>query len=290
MKRCRRLGCLLAATLCIAPTSAIGQEKEKPLEKPKLVEPPGVKLEEVTKHRYKIGSGDGQGAGFAAGTSAGKVRFLRLEYKGGDWDQDFGIGADLNMLIQYGERTGQRVAEETESRTVAQLDNFPIGKSPPLFYLTGQKQIELTKNEVRALRDYLFDKHGMLFIDNGGSQVFHEQVFAMMRQVAPEVEAVKVPLDDRIHRLPYQIPFLPYVAPHGGRDPWGWKVDGRWVAYYHPGDIGDAWSDGHAGVQPSIWEPCYQLGVNVINYAHAEYARWLVDRVMPAKPASPFEK
>ena len=51
--------------------------------------------------------------------------------------------------------------------------------------------------------------------------------------------------------------------------------DGRLVAYYHPGDIGDAWADGHSGVPREVWESCYQLGVNIIFYAHAEYNKWL---------------
>ena len=58
-----------------------------------------------------------------------------------------------------------------------------------------------------------------------------------------------------------------------------WSADGRWLVYYHPGDIGDAWADGHAGVKPEITEFCYQLGVNVIYYAHAEYAKWLMSRM-----------
>ena len=68
---------------------------------------------------------------------------------------------------------------------------------------------------------------------------------------------------------------LPYVAKHGRSDALGWVVDGRLVAYYHPGDIGDAWADGHSGVPREVWESCYQLGVNVIFYAHAEYNKWL---------------
>ena len=59
-------------------------------------------------------------------------------------------------------------------------------------------------------------------------------------------------------------------------DAWGWKVDGRWVCYYHPGDISDAWANGHAGVSSDIYNGCYQLGANVINYGHTEYAKWLV--------------
>lgn len=243
--------------------------------KPPPIDDVKLQLTEVTAHQYKIGQGQGDGAGFSGGTSRGKVRFIRLEYSGGDWSQDFGVGADLNMLIQYGVRTGQQVAETTESRTVAALANFPAGKSPPLMYITGQKNITLSKSEIKILREYLLDKHGMLFADNGGSSGWHSQLFTMMRQVVPELEPVKIPLDDVIHRIPYQIPFLPYVAPHGGRDAWGWKHNGRWICYYHPGDIGDAWSDGHSGVKTDVWEACYQLGTNVIFYAHAEYNKWL---------------
>jgi hypothetical protein len=234
-----------------------------------------LQLNELTKHAYTVGYGEGKGAGFAGGTSRGKVRFIRLEYSGGDWDQDFGVGADLNMLIEYGVRTGHKVASETESRKVAQLKNFPEKKSPPMVYMTGQRNIGLSKVEVEILQDYLLNKRGMLFADNGGSRGWHGQFFNMMQRVLPRVKPIRVPLDHPVHRAPYAIPFLPYVAPHGGKDAWGWVIDGRLVAYYHPGDIGDAWSDGHAGVKTEIYELCYQLGVNVIFYAHAEYNKWL---------------
>lgn len=234
-----------------------------------------LELTEITKHAYQIGQGEGKGAGFSGGTFRGKVRFIRLEYSGGDWDQDYGVGGDLNMLLEYGIRTQHKVAERTESRTIAQLKNFPIGKSPPLVYMTGQQNISLSNSEVKILREYLTDKHGMLFGDNGGSRHFHNQFLAMMNRVLPNVKPVPIPLDDVIHRIPYQIPFLPYVAPHGGKEALGWYKDGRWLAYYHPGDIGDAWSDGHAGVSADIWESCYRIGTNVTFYAHSEYSKWL---------------
>lgn len=252
-----------------------------------------LQLEQQTDHLYSAGSGqggagggrgkgfgygDGEGSGFGNGTGTGRVRFIRLQYDGGDWDQDFGVGADLNMLIEYGVRTGQKVNDRTESRTVSQLVAFQTDKSPPLVYLTGQRNINLSKADIKNLRTYLLDKHGMLFGDNGGSRHFHNQFFAMMRQVLPECEPVRVPLDDEIHRVPFPLPFLPYVAPHGGKDAWGWKVDGRWVCYYHPGDIGDAWSDGHSGVPRDVWDACYRLGANVIFYAHVEYAKWVMSR------------
>ena len=234
-----------------------------------------LELTEITKHAYQIGQGEGKGAGFSGGTFRGKVRFIRLEYSGGDWDQDYGVGGDLNMLLEYGIRTQHKVAERTESRTISQLANFPLGKSPPLVYMTGQQNISLSNSEVKTLREYLTDKHGMLFGDNGGSRHFHNQFLAMMNRILPNVRPVPIPLDDVIHRIPYQIPYLPYVAPHGGKEALGWYKDGRWLAYYHPGDIGDAWSDGHAGVSADIWESCYRIGTNVTFYAHSEYSKWL---------------
>jgi hypothetical protein len=240
-----------------------------------------LQLNEITEHAYAVGYGEGSGgAGFGGGTGTphGKVRFIRLQYSGGDWDQDFGIGADLNMLIEYGIRTGHKVADKTESRTIDELRGFPLGKSPPVVYLTGEKSITVGRAEIKVLREYLLTKHGMLFGDNGGSAHFHNQFLALMAAVLPEVRPVRIPLDDTIHRIPYHIPFLPYVAPHGGKDALGWWLDGRWVCYYHPGDIGDAWCDGHAGIKPEVWECCYQLGTNIIFYAHVEYAKWLESR------------
>ena len=255
----------------INPFSAISF-KVPPIDEIKL------QLTEITEHAYTVGYGQGAGAGFAGGTNLGQVRFIRLEYAGGDWDQDFGIGADVNMLIEYGIRTKQKVARQTESRTIAQLRNFPIEKSPPMVYLTGQRNISVSDSEVKILREYLLEKHGMIFGDNGGSGAFHNYFLAMMQRVLPNVRPSRIPLDDTIHRIPFQIPFLPYVAPHGGKDALGWRVDGRLVCYYHPGDIGDAWTDDHSGVSPEIYEACYQLGTNVIFYAHSEYSKWLSAR------------
>lgn len=236
-----------------------------------------IKLQilKVTDNKYRVGYGDDPGSGFASGTARGKVRFIRLEYGGGDWDQDLDRNSDLNMLLQYGIRTKQRVADRSETRSISQLRNFPAKKSPPFVYITGQRALAIGKGDQEALREYLTEKHGLLFADNGGSGGWGGQFVELMRQVLPTVEAKLIPLDHPIHRVPYEIPFLPYVAPHGGKDAIGWTVEGRLVAYYHPGDIGDAWADGHAGVSRKITEYCYQTGVNVMFYAHAEYHKWL---------------
>jgi hypothetical protein len=234
-----------------------------------------LQLLEITEHLYKVGSGKGEGAGFSKGTARGKVRFLRLKYDGGDWDQDMARGSDLNLLTEYGVRTGHPVSDRPEPIEISQLKNFPARKSPPLVYMTGQRGINVSPTEIKILRHYLTEQHGMLFGDNGGSPGWGNDFITMMNKVLPRIEPIALYLDHPIHRAPYPLPKLPYVARHGRSDALGWVVDGRLAAYYHPGDIGDAWADGHSGVPREIWEACYQLGVNVIFYAHVEYDRWL---------------
>ena len=235
-----------------------------------------IELLEATEHTYKVGDGKGVGAGFSSGTNRGKVRFIRLEYSGGDWDQ--GIDADRKMLLEYNIRTQHKIAKDPETRKVAQLKNFRVGKSPPIVYITGQKNIHLGKSEKEALRKYLTEMHGMVFADNGGSRHWGNHFKSLIRQALPNATEIKIPLDHPIHRIPYAIPFLPYVARHDGKDAVGWVLNGRLAVYYHPGDIGDAWAEDHAGVKTHVWEYCYQLGTNVIFYAHAEYNKWLEKR------------
>lgn len=236
-----------------------------------------VKLEllEVTEHLYKIGQGKGDGAGFSAGTARGKVRFIRLKYDGGDWAQDMDRNSDLNLLIEYGIRTGHPVNDRPEPMEISRLNAFPARQCPPMVYMTGQQNISVSDAEIRTLRKYLLENHGMLFADNGGSSDWEGQFVSMMRRVLPKIEPITVYLDHPIHRIPYPLPRLPIVAAHGRSSALGWVVDGRLAAYYHPGDIGDAWADGHSGVPHEVWESCYQLGINVIYYAHAEYNKWL---------------
>ncbi len=234
-----------------------------------------LRVLEVTEHLYKIGQGKADGAGYSAGTTRGKVRFIRLKYDGGDWEQDMDRGSDLNLLTEYGVRLGHKVSDRPEPMEIRRLKAFPARKSPPMVYMTGQQGISVSDAEIKILREYLLEKHGMLFADNGGSSGWEGQFVGMMRNVLPKVEPISVYLDHPIHSIPYQLPKLPIVAPHGRSNALGWVVDGRLVVYYHPGDIGDAWADGHSGVPREIWESCYQLGVNIIYYAHAQYNQWL---------------
>ncbi|HIF78457.1 MAG TPA: DUF4159 domain-containing protein, partial [Sulfitobacter sp.] len=81
----------------------------------------------------------------------------------------------------------QNTARLPEVRTIGQLRGFPKDKSPPLVYMTGERSISISQREMEALREYLVDKQGMIFADNGGSSGWHSQFFSLMRRVLPNV-------------------------------------------------------------------------------------------------------
>lgn len=234
--------------------------------------------EEMTHHAYTVGYGKGKGAGFAGGKKGGKVRFIRLEYSGGGstWAEGTEQGADLNMLFQYFERTSQPVHERLETKRVGDLARYTRLGAPPFVFLTGSGGISLSNREVKSLREYLVDKHGMVFCDNGGSTRFEGAFRAIMRRAVPEAVEVAIPADSTINRQPYKIPHpIPLVSLHGSsRLAKGWRLDGRWIAYYHPGDINDAWKDSYT--DKTVKEICFRLGTNIIFYAYAEHAKWKV--------------
>jgi hypothetical protein len=51
----------------------------------------------------------------------------------------------------------------------------------------------------------------------------------------------------------------------------GIKHQGRWVVFYHPGDINDAWKTGHSGMDPELVKGAYEMGVNIVYYAFTRY-------------------
>ena len=234
-----------------------------------------LNLVEESQNLYQVGQGGGEGgAGFGQGTATGKIRFIRLRHPDRGWDRNFGIGGDRNMLAEYASRTRQKVSDQTEYIDIAQLSKFPLKKSPPLVYLGGTQTVSLSSADKKALTQYLTERHGTILGDNLGGQGFHSNFIATMNEVTGTTP-VPIPRDDRIHQLPYRLPELPIVVAHGGTTPLGWKLDGRWVVYYHPGALSDAWRDDHAGIKREVYEMCYQLGVNIIFYAHREYNTWL---------------
>jgi len=236
-----------------------------------------LRIDEDTTHAYSPGqiggAGKGKGRGFGGGLPGGKIRFIRLEYRGGDWDQDMGLNADVNMLIEFNRRTGIPVKNHTESVSIHDIGKFPKNRKPPFIYITGARGIDIGRKGEGTLRDYLLRDGGMLFADNGGGY-FDNSFKRLLRRALPEYDLVRIPFDDEVFLAPYVLPDgAPPLWHHSGNEALGIRHKGRWVVFYHQGDIGDAWKSGHSGTSAESTELAYRAGVNVIQYAVTKYLR-----------------
>ncbi len=238
-------------------------------------------VEELTERLHeaeaigKLGEGGGKEGGWPDGMEKAKVRFIRLEYSGGDWDQDMGFGSDYNMLLVFRESTGFSIRPRTEHIRVAQLKKFPRKRAPPFIYLTGGLKggMHFTQSEVKTLRHYCLEMGGMIFADNGGGN-FDTNFRTLLRRVFPDLPVVTISHDDVIFQQPFPFPNgAPPLWHHSGNDALGVKHRGRWVVFYHQGDINDAWKDGHSGASRGVARQAYKLGINVINYSFSQYMR-----------------
>jgi hypothetical protein len=218
-----------------------------------------------------LGKGGGKGGGWPHGMENARVRFIRLEYDGGDWDQQMGKGADHNLLIEFQKATGFKIAESTEHLPIRQLRRFPKHRAPPFVYITGMGGISVSNADIKTLRWYCLEEGGLIFADNGGGS-FNSAFRSLMRRTFPELDWVDIANDDIIYRQPYLFPNgAPPLWHHSGTRALGLKHNGRWIVFYHQGDINDAWQTGHSGVSPHLADQAYKMGINVINYAFNAY-------------------
>jgi hypothetical protein len=155
----------------------------------------------------KLGKGGGNKGGWPNGMENAKVRFIRLEYAGGNWDQAMGGGADYNFLLKFTELTGFKIAKQTESIRIRNLRGFPKKKAPPFVYLTGGNRrdcfgsISITAQDAKTLRWYLLEQGGMIFADNGGDG-FDGAFRSMMRRVLPDAQWIDIANDGILYRQP----------------------------------------------------------------------------------------
>ena len=219
----------------------------------------------------KLGKGGGNKGGWPNGIENAKIRFIRLEYEGGEWNQDMGVDADYNFLHKFEELTGLTTAEQTEHVPIAALKHFPKHRAPPFVFITGKGGMNLTTADFKTLREYCIEEGGMIFADNGGGH-FDQSFRAAMAQAFPDLQWVDIPNDDILYQQPFLFPNgAPPLWHHSGTRAMGLKWHGRWIVFYHQGDINDAWKTGHSGASASLADQAYKLGVNVINYAVNNY-------------------
>lgn len=248
-------------------------------------------MEKVTQATYEAGAiarpgqtgkGGGTEGGWPAGMDDYKVRFIRLEHSGAGWDDGMNeTGADLNFLRSFAQATGfKKIARQGESHSIALLKKYPKDGFPPFVYLTGNGSMgSVSSADMKILREYCLG--GGMLIADAGSAKFHSTFLHFIRQVFPDKPLIDIADDDILYLLPYRFPEgAPAFWHHGGRRAMGIKHEGRWIAFYHPGDMNDAWkSHGYTDVTPEMRDAAMSLGVNLVNYA---FNKW-DDAVTKAK-------
>ena len=201
--------------------------------------------------------------------NAYKVRFIRLDHGGQAWDDGMRqTKADANFLRHFAKVTGFNTAKKSESHRIGLLDKYPRDGFPPFVFLTGNHQIgTVSVRDIKILREYCLG--GGLLIADAGSPQFHKTFTHLMRQVFPDKPMLDIADDDPIYKIPNNFPDgAPAFWNHGGKRPLGIKHDGRWVVFYHPGDMNDAWkSSAYTDVTPEMKEAALNLGVNLVYYS-----------------------
>lgn len=220
----------------------------------------------------KMGRGGGTTGGWPEGVKDGLIRFIRLEYNGPGWDDgmDSVSRADINFLQEFQKLTGFKVAPKGEAHAIRLLRKYEKGFAPPFVYMTGHGGISVSADELKVLRDYLMDG-GMLFADCG-SPGFDRNFRHFASAIFPGEPLRVIADDDPIFQMPYTFASgAPPLWHHGGWSAMGIKYKGRWVVFYHPGDVNDAWKTGHSGMNPELARGAFQMGVNIVYYAFSNY-------------------
>ncbi|MBI1337218.1 MAG: DUF4159 domain-containing protein [Phycisphaera sp.] len=239
-------------------------------------------MEQMTQATYQVsnaqagrtGKGGGTKGGWPEGMENYKIRFIRLNHGGVGWDDGMNqTNADVNFLQAFAQATGfTKIANKGESHSIALLAKYPSDGFPPFVYMTGNGGIgRVTESDRKILREYCL-KGGML-IGDAGSEDFDRSFRSLMRQVFPDKPLLDIADDDVLYQLPFSFPNgAPAFWHHGGRRAMGIKHDGRWIVFYHPGDMNDAWkSPGYSDVTPEMRQAALDLGINLVCYAFNQW-------------------
>jgi hypothetical protein len=221
----------------------------------------------------QLGDGDAKTPGWQDGFKDGIVRFIRLEYRGEDWDDgmDEASAADRNFLKAFRKMSGgMKTATQSESHPIRLLKKYPKGQAPPFVYITGSHHIHVSESDIKVLRTFL--QEGSLLFADAGSGHWDRSFRSMIRRVFPGNALVPIPDDDPIFQIPFAFANgAPPFWHHGGKQAMGVKFKNRWVVFYHPGDINDAWKTGHSGMDPDLARKAHEVGVNVVYYSFMRY-------------------
>ncbi len=227
-----------------------------------------------------------------------EIRFIRLIHGGYNWDDGMGkTGADKNFMKEFQKvSTLKKVRKYGESHPISHLALYPEDGFPPFVFLTGDGPLrDISLSDIKALRDYCM-RGGMLIVD-AGSASFDRSFRDLMKKVFPGQKLLDVPDDDILYNTPFNFPNgAPQFWSHGGRRGLGIKHKYRWLVYYHPGDMNDAWkSKNYADIKPEMKRNAFNLGINLVFYAFNQRVEMLnkkqytLDKTLDSK-AKPQKK
>ena len=221
-----------------------------------------------------LGEGGGTEGGWPDGLPGGELRFIRIKHSGQDWDDGLTRhkgNADANFLTRLRKLPSIKfpVAANGEAHSASLLADYPKGYAPPFMYITGSGRVGISGKERSVLKKYL-EEGGMLFADAGSPQ-FNTSFRSFAKSLWGK-PLVTISDDDIIFKTPYNFPQgIDPLWHHGGRKAMGIKHDGRWVVFYHPGDVNDCWKDDAVRIPKRIRNNAFQVGYNVIYYAITRY-------------------
>lgn len=219
-----------------------------------------------------IGKGGGDQGGWPEGMLDGEIRFIRLQHNGRGWDDGMGRhAADRNFLAEVKRATGLPTRRDGEHISVTDLSRYRSDEFPPFVFMTGTARFRLRPNEQQALQQYLL-QGGMLFA-TGGSRDFDRSFRDLMRTLFPGNAMVDIPDDDILFQQPFRFPHgPPSVEAHAGRHSFGVRHDGRWMVYYHPGDLNDPWKASQfQEYRPEVQRAAMHLGINIVYYSFNQW-------------------
>ncbi|MCX5661798.1 MAG: DUF4159 domain-containing protein [Planctomycetota bacterium] len=224
----------------------------------------------------RLGKGGGTKGGYPEGSENSRIRFVRLNHGGRDWADNMNPRdrSDLNILQEFYKASDGIFKVETskfEGYSMAQINAVEKGYKPPFIYMTGTGSINLSAAEVKMAQAYIAE--GGLIFGDCGSPEFNSHFRAFANSLVPGSPLIEIADDDPIFSVPFILPNgAPPLWHHGGTKCMGVKVKGRWVVFYHPGDLKDAFrSPDHSGLDSSVYLSASRLVVNVIAYSFDHY-------------------
>lgn len=214
----------------------------------------------------------------------GKARIVRLKHESSDWNQDLGKGGDYNLLLWYEKLTNLKIGEPGEFMGASELKRTEKKALPALLIITGRNEVNLNEAEIAALRSFCLEQGGMILADNGGGR-FDPEIRSVFRRIFPDSPLQDIPVNDPLFQTPYLlVEGAPALWRHSGQKAQGIKIENRWVAFYHQGDILDAWKDSHSGISEDKAIAAYLTGFNLLHYAYSQ-RDILAAKPAPAAPA-----